>query len=116
MCGLAENGYHNAIPTLYAGARFVLCETARTSPQARLTAEVLVKAAGARPLWLERDHHDFLVAFSCKGRGFCPSCTGRRMADTAARLVDGVFSVGVPVRQWVRRRTRSPPTLPCWPG
>jgi hypothetical protein len=22
-----------------------------------------------------------LVAFSCKGRGFCPSCGGRRMAD-----------------------------------
>ncbi len=40
-------------------------------------------------------------AFSCKGRGFCPSCTGRRMADTAARLVDNVFPENVPVRQWV---------------
>ena len=28
--------------------------------------------------------HGFLVAFSCKGRGVCPSCTGRRMAQTAA--------------------------------
>lgn len=25
-----------------------------------------------------------LVAFSCKGRGFCPSCLGRKMAATAA--------------------------------
>lgn len=41
------------------------------------------------------------LAFSCMGRGFCPSCTGRRMADTAARLVDDVFPRGVPVRQWV---------------
>ena len=41
------------------------------------------------------------LAFSCKGRGFCPSCTGRRMADTAARLVDNVFPKSVPVRQWV---------------
>ena len=42
------------------------------------------------------------VAFSCKGRGFCPSCTGRRMADTSARLVDDVlFPPEVPVRQWV---------------
>jgi len=41
------------------------------------------------------------IAFSCKGRGFCPSCTGRRMADTAARLIDNVFPTGVPVRQWV---------------
>ena len=28
------------------------------------------------------------VAFSCRKRGFCPSCCGRRMADTAARLLD----------------------------
>ena len=44
--------------------------------------------------------HDRLVAFSCKGRGFCPSCGGRRMADTAAHLVDHVLPE-VPVRQWV---------------
>ena len=25
-----------------------------------------------------------LVAFCCKGRAFCPSCLGRRMAQTAA--------------------------------
>jgi hypothetical protein len=43
---------------------------------------------------------DRLVAFSCKGRGFCPSCGGRRMADTAAHLVDRVFPE-TPVRQWV---------------
>lgn len=41
------------------------------------------------------------VGYSCKGRGFCPSCTGRRMADTSARLVDDVFPPNVPVRQWV---------------
>ena len=44
--------------------------------------------------------HDRLVAFSCKGRGFCPSCGGRRMADTAAQLVDRVLPE-VPIRQWV---------------
>jgi hypothetical protein len=43
---------------------------------------------------------DRLVAYSCKRRGFCPSCGGRRMADTAAHLVDRVFPE-VPVRQWV---------------
>jgi ribosomal protein S27E len=35
--------------------------------------------------------HDGLVGFSCKGRGFCPSCGGRLMADTAVHLVDRVF-------------------------
>ena len=44
--------------------------------------------------------HDFLVAFSCKGRGVCPSCNARRMAETAAHLVDHVFPP-LPVRQWV---------------
>jgi hypothetical protein len=43
---------------------------------------------------------DRLVPFSCKGRGFCPSCGGRHMADTAAHLVDRVLP-RVPVRQWV---------------
>ncbi len=43
---------------------------------------------------------DRVVAFSCRGRGFCASCGGRRMADTAAHLVDRVIPQ-VPVRQWV---------------
>src|ERR671925_160217 len=41
-----------------------------------------------------------LLAFSCKRRGFCPSCAGRRMAQTAAHLVERVIP-WVPTRQWV---------------
>ena len=41
-----------------------------------------------------------LVPFSCKGRGFCPSCSGRRMTERAAHLVTEVLP-RVPVRQWV---------------
>ena len=41
-----------------------------------------------------------VVAFSCKDRGFCPSCLSRRMSDTAAHLVDRVLPA-VKVRQWV---------------
>ena len=44
--------------------------------------------------------HDFIVAYSCKGRGICPSCTTRRMVETAAHLTDHVFP-RLPVRQWV---------------
>lgn len=44
--------------------------------------------------------HDYFVAFSCKGRGVCPSCTTRRMVETAAHLNDHVFP-RLPVRQWV---------------
>ena len=48
----------------------------------------------------ESCHHEKLVAFSCKRRGFCPSCGARRMVDSAALLVDEVLP-RVPLRQWV---------------
>ena len=42
-----------------------------------------------------------LVAFSCRGRGFCPSCFGRRMAQTSLNLLDHVLPENVPLRQFV---------------
>jgi len=42
-----------------------------------------------------------LVAFSCHGRGFCPSCMGRRMASVTINLLDHVLPPAVPLRQWV---------------
>ena len=44
--------------------------------------------------------HSRVVAFACKRHGFCPSCLGRRMADTAAFCVDYLFP-RVPTRQYV---------------
>jgi hypothetical protein len=44
--------------------------------------------------------YDFLIGFSCKGRGVCPSCNTRRMVATAAHLVDHVLPP-LPLRQWV---------------
>ena len=44
--------------------------------------------------------HDRLLAFYCKGRGVCPSCNARRMAEVAAHLTDEVVPY-LPVRQWV---------------
>jgi hypothetical protein len=49
--------------------------------------------------------HSQLVAFSCKRRGICPSCCGRRMSDAALHLVERVLPA-VPIRQWVC-------SLPC---
>ena len=42
-----------------------------------------------------------LVAFSCKRRTVCASCGAKRMAATAAHLVDRVLPFFVPVRHWV---------------
>jgi hypothetical protein len=63
-----------------------------------LTCGVL--AHGFARVRCERCAFEHLVPFSCKGRGFCPSCGGRRMTERAAHLVDEVVPP-VPVRQWV---------------
>jgi len=57
-------------------------------------------AHGFLRLGFDTCKHELLVPFSCKRRGFCPSCTGRRMAQTAAHLVEQVIP-WVPTRQWV---------------
>src|SRR5882672_10020708 len=64
---------------------------------------------------------EVLLAFSCKWRGFCPSCAGRRMAQTAAHvfcfaeadLVERVIP-WVPTRQWVVS-VKNPSSLAPWP-
>lgn len=49
---------------------------------------------------------EMLVALSCKSRGFCPSCTTRRMQGTPTHLVERVLPRG-PMHQWVL-------SLPRW--
>jgi len=56
------------------------------------------EAGGAR-FQCEGCAREHLVLFSCKGRGWCPSCGGRRMTERAAHLVDTALP-WVPVRQW----------------
>lgn len=41
-----------------------------------------------------------ITAFSCKKRGFCPSCCAKRMAEAANHLVENVLPL-VPYRQFV---------------
>ncbi len=43
---------------------------------------------------------EFLVAFSCRGRGLCPSCGAKRAAELAAFLIDEVVEE-VAHAQWV---------------
>jgi hypothetical protein len=59
-----------------------------------------VFAHGFARLHCNTCNEERLLAFSCKGRAICPSCSGRRMANTAAHLVDRVLP-RVPVRQYV---------------
>ena len=54
----------------------------------------------------ERCGDTTVVGFSCRGRGFCPSCGGRRMSELAAHLVERVLP-RVPIRQWTPHRLSS---------
>lgn len=62
MCGKETAGLAAAEPTLYEGAPWVLVPLPRTSPNALALAQELAVAVGARPLILDADRHDRLVA------------------------------------------------------
>jgi Putative transposase/Transposase zinc-binding domain len=62
--------------------------------------ECAILACGLARAYCHACGHDFLLAFSGKGCGVCPSCRARRMAETAAHLVEHVFP-SLPVRQGV---------------
>jgi hypothetical protein len=59
-----------------------------------------ILARGAARVACAACKDSILVAFSCRGHGFRPSCGARRMSDTAAHLVDRVLLRG-------RLRTRA---------
>src|SRR6267142_879338 len=50
-----------------------------------------ILAHGFLRLGCDTCHKELLLAFSCKRREFCPSYAGRRMAQTAAHLVEQVM-------------------------
>ncbi len=62
MCGKETSGLAAAEANLYEGAIFVLTPLPRTSQEALDLAKELVKAVGARPLVVEAERHDRLVA------------------------------------------------------
>src|SRR5438445_4568897 len=84
-----------SMPQLHITDNFTFVER---EMRAYLSCGVL--ACGFLRLKCESCGKERLLPLSCKGRSVCPSCCGRRMADTAAHLLDRVFP-HVPVRQWV---------------
>ena len=74
-----------------------------------------ILAHGFLRLGCDTCSHKMLLAFSCKKRGFCPSCAGTRMAEMAAHLVTQVIpwlatrqwvvSVSIPLRYWMAAST-----------
>lgn len=62
MCGKEVAGIAAAEPTLYRGATWVVTPLQRSSPEAVAVIRRLAEGVGARPLTLEPDRHDRLVA------------------------------------------------------
>lgn len=62
MCGKETSGLDAAEPGLYQGRTFVLTPLERTSAEALSLATDLVEALGGRPLLLDAERHDRLVA------------------------------------------------------
>jgi prephenate dehydrogenase len=62
MCGKEVSGIEAADPTLYRGRTFILTPLRRTSDGALAMGRAVVEAAGARPLVLDAERQDYLVA------------------------------------------------------
>lgn len=62
MCGKEVSGLEAAEADLYQGTTFVLTPLQRTSSEALMLARELVEAVGARPLLMDAERHDRLVA------------------------------------------------------
>ena len=62
MCGKEHAGFDAADANLFRNATFVLTPLARTSPQTLALAQSLVEIVGARPLILDAERHDKIVA------------------------------------------------------
>ena len=59
-----------------------------------------IPAFGFLRLKCKSCEEEIFVAFSCKKRGFCPSCCAKRMVEAATHLTDNVLPM-VPYRQFV---------------
>lgn len=62
MCGKETSGLAHAEADLYRDQTFVLCRTARTDSQTEELVLALLSAINARPLFLQPEEHDRLVA------------------------------------------------------
>jgi len=95
MAGKQTAGVAGADPDLYAGRKFVLVETRRTTDRARQLALALVEAIGAVPVWTEAERHDRAVAMVSHIPHFLSlpllRATDRMDDDLGTRLAAGGF-------------------------
>ena len=84
MCGKESAGLKFAEETLYRNQTFVLCRTGRTSEQLERVAVSILDAIGAKPLLLEPQKHDRIVALVSHLPYFVSSALMQQAALAAA--------------------------------
>lgn len=62
MCGKETFSIQYADPSIYMDAAFAFCPLDRTTEEARLFADQLAAAIGARPIWMDAETHDSWAA------------------------------------------------------
>jgi prephenate dehydrogenase len=92
MCGREVSGIAAADPTLYRDHTFVLAPLPRTSQAALALGHALVEAVGARPLILDPDCHDRLVA-TTSHLPYLLACALVGAAETAASTDPAMWDV-----------------------
>ncbi len=83
VCGREQSGLEAADPGLFRGRTFVLTPLSRTRPEAIALGRELAEAVGARPLILEPERHDALVAMTSH-MPYLLSCALTSAAQAAA--------------------------------
>jgi prephenate dehydrogenase len=84
LCGRETAGLENAEGGLYRDTNFALIPLPRTSHQTRTLARELVHALGARPILLDANQHDRLVALTSQAPYLLAAALVSRAAQVAA--------------------------------
>lgn len=85
MCGKETSGLARAEADLYRDQTFVLCRTARTDAGTESLVLTLLRAAGARALFLQPEEHDRLVAMVSHLPYFLSALLMQQAADAGER-------------------------------
>jgi prephenate dehydrogenase len=85
MCGKETSGLSVADQALYRDKTYVLTPLPRTAPRTVATMERFVRAVGARPLLLDPERHDRLVA----AISHLPYALAVALVNAADRMADG---------------------------
>jgi prephenate dehydrogenase len=92
MCGKETSGFESADADLYRKAVFVLTPLERTSPETLALAQSLAAVIGARPLVLEAERHDRMVA-AVSHLPFVLASTLMTTADELAQADDLLYTL-----------------------